>query len=462
MRLLTTLTLLLISSLSYGQGIWNQVNGNSKFWRLKADSVLIVPRDTLPTNNALYLGAPVGDSGRIAYEQKALWVHNDTGWARISYAGEIPIGVLDSARRSNDTLYFRTSSGSEIAVKMEGIEIPGVVGLQDSLSARVTLNQLNDSLATTNQLIQNRTGSGQNAAIWITQSARASAFRTLQNSGISSYQLATTGDNIRWGIGFVGPDMDYRVWSYTTGGMLIDSAHGINRLTSAAFFNGRLSVGTTIDDGVNRLQVNGTISASAPAYSAGGIGLIGRNNASGRIETGTLSNFGITLQNVALSGGTTSRILQFTGTSGTPSTGAGLEIAGSNTAGFVYAQNRTGGGAMPLKLSHTGGDVHMVEVGGSVGIGNTSPGARLDINGTSSSTGSALRVRNSTPAAVFQVDNNGDVTIFGGVKLLTGSSNPEGAVTAPAGSLYLRSTGGAGTTFYVKESGSGNTGWIGK
>jgi hypothetical protein len=49
-----------------------------------------------------------------------------------------------------------------------------------------------------------------------------------------------------------------------------------------------------------------------------------------------------------------------------------------------------------------------------------------------------------------------------GPEIYTGSAAPEGSVSAPTGSIYLRTSGGAGTTFYVKESGSGNTGWIGK
>jgi hypothetical protein len=44
----------------------------------------------------------------------------------------------------------------------------------------------------------------------------------------------------------------------------------------------------------------------------------------------------------------------------------------------------------------------------------------------------------------------------------SGTGTPEGAVTAPVGSLFMRTDGGASTTFYVKESGSGNTGWIAK
>jgi hypothetical protein len=43
-----------------------------------------------------------------------------------------------------------------------------------------------------------------------------------------------------------------------------------------------------------------------------------------------------------------------------------------------------------------------------------------------------------------------------------GTGTPEGAVTAPVGCIYLRLNGGAGTTLYVKESGTGNTGWVGK
>jgi hypothetical protein len=38
--------------------------------------------------------------------------------------------------------------------------------------------------------------------------------------------------------------------------------------------------------------------------------------------------------------------------------------------------------------------------------------------------------------------------------------SPEGVVTAPIGTLYPRSDGGAASTLYVKESGTGNTGWV--
>lgn len=48
------------------------------------------------------------------------------------------------------------------------------------------------------------------------------------------------------------------------------------------------------------------------------------------------------------------------------------------------------------------------------------------------------------------------------VGITVSSGSPEGTFAAPVGSLYMRTDGGAGTTLYVKQSGTGNTGWVGK
>lgn len=48
----------------------------------------------------------------------------------------------------------------------------------------------------------------------------------------------------------------------------------------------------------------------------------------------------------------------------------------------------------------------------------------------------------------------------GATRLLDGSGAPEGVVSAPVGSVYMRTDGAASTTLYIKESGAGNTGWI--
>lgn len=53
-------------------------------------------------------------------------------------------------------------------------------------------------------------------------------------------------------------------------------------------------------------------------------------------------------------------------------------------------------------------------------------------------------------------------TGLGNVVWTSGAGDPEGNVTGAVGSIYTRTDGGAGTTLYVKEIGTGNTGWVAK
>jgi len=64
----------------------------------------------------------------------------------------------------------------------------------------------------------------------------------------------------------------------------------------------------------------------------------------------------------------------------------------------------------------------------------------------------------------LRVDDTGAVIAGGssGPKWVHGTGTPESFVAAPVGSFYSRTDGGAGTSFYVKESGTGNTGWVAK
>lgn len=44
--------------------------------------------------------------------------------------------------------------------------------------------------------------------------------------------------------------------------------------------------------------------------------------------------------------------------------------------------------------------------------------------------------------------------------ILTGTGSPEGAVTANPTALYMDESGSAGSILYIKQTGTGNTGWI--
>ncbi|WP_342417183.1 pyocin knob domain-containing protein [Paenibacillus sp. FSL R10-2782] len=55
--------------------------------------------------------------------------------------------------------------------------------------------------------------------------------------------------------------------------------------------------------------------------------------------------------------------------------------------------------------------------------------------------------------------SSGSTVVSDLVEMYRGVGSPEGVITAPVGALYRNRVGGAGSTLYIKESGSGNTGW---
>ena len=84
---------------------------------------------------------------------------------------------------------------------------------------------------------------------------------------------------------------------------------------------------------------------------------------------------------------------------------------------------------------------------------------RLQLGGSTSSFPAVSR--NGATIEAVLADDSG----FAAVQSLYqrfGSGSPESVVTAPVGATYSRTDGGAGTSFYVKESGTGNTGWVAK
>jgi len=100
-----------------------------------------------------------------------------------------------------------------------------------------------------------------------------------------------------------------------------------------------------------------------------------------------------------------------------------------------------------------------------------SPGLQLVGNYCVGNNGAGISIAQATPAYVLKRGNiessstgsslNSDQDISG-AKQFSGTGSPEGVVTAPVGSNFRRTDGGASTCFYVKESGTGNTGWVAK
>jgi hypothetical protein len=99
--------------------------------------------------------------------------------------------------------------------------------------------------------------------------------------------------------------------------------------------------------------------------------------------------------------------LQITGANNVLTTGAGLELYGSslNGNGYVKAYNRATGVGTTLKIQDTGGgNTHINEGGGSVGIGTVAPTAKLHVANVQPS-GAATMIAKFTQANVS--DANG-------------------------------------------------------
>jgi len=129
--------------------------------------------------------------------------------------------------------------------------------------------------------------------------------------------------------------------------------------------------------------------------------------------------------------------------SGTSPSGAGIDLVGDAAndrpvALVNHAKNRVFGWSYPdasnLRLSYFTGGVSLLQF---------STSGLTFIYNESIFLGNSIRQGSAA-----------------GVAWKSGAGSPEGVVTAPVGSIYSRTDGGAGTSLYVKESGVGNTGWL--
>lgn len=123
----------------------------------------------------------------------------------------------------------------------------------------------------------------------------------------------------------------------------------------------------------------------------------------------------------------------------------------------------------PLASPTFTGTVTMPTAGITMGTGTlyNDGGSTLRVNGEFRTTGVVTASASAGGAVVFGAFGPGSAAAVrlggAGSPIITrGSGTPEGSVSLPVGSMYLRTDGGAGTTLYIKESGTGNTGWVAK
>lgn len=138
----------------------------------------------------------------------------------------------------------------------------------------------------------------------------------------------------------------------------------------------------------------------------------------------------------------------------------GNEIVGFRTiasaVNYFEMQGAVTAGAVRMSSAGSDANVNMIfDAKGGTSL------FLLRTNGTTRATVSSTGVTVSSGHDL--TITSGDIILgTGGPIIAVGSGSPESAVTADVGSTFHRTDGGAGTSFYVKESGTGNTGWVAK
>lgn len=133
----------------------------------------------------------------------------------------------------------------------------------------------------------------------------------------------------------------------------------------------------------------------------------------------------------------------------TPSTNAYIFVSGNSISKFQRAYAFYSASALTVN--------HVYAI--SNNCANDVPASQTwNVEG-SATTGTPVVVAWSATPVGF---SDSRLDIASSTRFLFGTGTPEAAQTAGVGSIYLRQNGGAGTSFYVKESGTGNTGWVAK
>lgn len=140
--------------------------------------------------------------------------------------------------------------------------------------------------------------------------------------------------------------------------------------------------------------------------------------------------------------------------------GIWMSSQGTNPAGDAYYADGAAGWTNFLNFKHTDGTTNRLRVDstGKLFIGTNSrnlydDGTALQTDTNFVSGGSVYAATSVQCGGVYLNSDNSRLISWG-----TGAP----AVAAAVGSIYLRLDGGASTTLYVKESGTGTTGWVAK
>jgi len=243
---------------------------------------------------------------------------------------------------------------------------------------------------------------------------------------------------------------------YSSGSVYKNSSAGTSGATAPTCTSGTCSDGSitwtwyatapiaTREPVGNVVSGNHSFRAKTAAYNDG------TSNHSNTVITETGANFyvaqGQAAQNNQVTGGFSIRI----GTSWS----TGLPVTYGQ---LVFTPN----GSALFRVTNAGGTTGATQPTATPGTQTTADGIQwLWLGSSNTFAQQNIAQQSSGPGNILTIPDL--TTVSGSMRIFGGAGSPENVVTANVGSLYIRSDGGASTALYVKESGSGSTGWAAK
>lgn len=288
------------------------------------------------------------------------------------------------------------------------------------------------------------------------------------NNGVfgatSTFVISTSTGNV--GVGTTSPTAKLSVTgSGLTTGKAFEITDSANTPKFTVLDNGNVNMGQTVLNGTaQKLTITNNADDTAPT------GLTFANSGNGG-NTGSRIQFpygyfesrynGMTIANAGASSDSltiANNTFAYTGNVFTFSSGLSNDVTFFNEAGSGYDTIFKGPGEYRFKIYDNGAGDYLERLtilqNGNVGIGTTSPSAKLSVTGSGLTTGKAFDVTDSSNTSVFSVQDNGQIN------MAASSTNSIIYWTTPRSSTAYQGLswfqpGSWGSTLYTDQSSTG-------
>ena len=234
--------------------------------------------------------------------------------------------------------------------------------------------------------------------------------------------------------------------------------------------------------GTASININGTVGATTPAAvsatsltDSGNLTFTGTGNRiTGDFSNATVANR-VMFQNSVTNSGTQIQVIPNgtntnaginAGNNSDPTNGSEMQLYCDASAGYLLANKRGTGSYLPMTFYTGGSERVRVDTSGNVGIGNSSPGAKLDISGEIISRGAGgseggqltlFNVGGTLTGAIIDVDTSNQLRVYNAQNTaslfytnntekmrIDASGNVGIGTSSPATALHVKSGSGLG------------------